>query len=188
MSIVLTKLELPPEGCTYGIEISGDGTWEVMEESCFHGKAIQLPEGHGPLADVEALANRLYQEQPLSVSSREVDYWIGQIRSAKPLAPAWEPEEDERGKWELPIKRADAELQNDISAEMKERWLNTLEGQIATTIKRPVELLPVDLFTNYLLMRISLEQGNLQKYNGYAFVFNRLYASFASEQAKGGAG
>ena len=188
MSIVLTRLELPPKDCTYCIEISGDGTWEVLEENIYHGKAIQIPEGHGPLADVEALAKKLYKEQPLSASSREVDYWIRKIRTADPLVPAWEPEEEEydQNKRDLAIKKADAVLPNSISIELKERWLNTLEQQIATTLGEPVELLTIELASNYLLMRISLEQGDLPTYNSYAGIFNKLYAGFAPDQPKGG--
>ena len=100
------------------------------------------------------------------------------------------------------ITRADLIRPNELDSAVKLRWLSTLDGQIhaelltahegepetfrgydGETELQTTELLvphPYDeLYLRYLLMRIDLEHGELDRYNNDAAGFNRLWQSFA---------
>jgi hypothetical protein len=100
------------------------------------------------------------------------------------------------------ITRADLIRPNELDPAVKLRWLSTLDGQIhaellaaheggpesfrgydGETELRTTELLvphPYDeLYLRYLLMRIDLEHGELDRYNNDAAAFNRLWQSYA---------
>ena len=100
------------------------------------------------------------------------------------------------------ITRADRIRPNELSPAVKLRWLSTLDGQLhaellashadapgpfrgydGETELQTTELLapfPYDeLYLRYLLMRIDLEHGELDRYNNEAAQFNRLWQSFA---------
>ena len=100
------------------------------------------------------------------------------------------------------IAEADRQRPNEIDAEQKLRWLSTLDGQIhrelleayqgqiapfsgygAETELRTTQLLGPfpfdDLYLRYLVMRIDLEQGELERYNNDAAAFNRIWQSYA---------
>lgn len=53
MSVLLSNMELPPKGCSYCIEIFGDGTWSAIEESEYHGRAVDVPVPHGRCIDAD---------------------------------------------------------------------------------------------------------------------------------------
>ena len=105
------------------------------------------------------------------------------------------------------ITRADQIRPNELEPAVKLRWLSTLDGQIYTellaahadgperfggydgeTELQSTELLvpgPYDeLYLRYLLMRIDLEHGELERYNNEAAGFNRLWQSFAAQYCK----
>lgn len=95
---------------------------------------------------------------------------------------------------------ADLTRPNAYEPELKLRWLSDLEGRIraelfdafedgdvplpagsdldpeaALQVPRPWD----ELYVPYLLLRIDLENGELERYNNDAAYFNRLYRSFA---------
>ena len=101
------------------------------------------------------------------------------------------------------IARADLLRPNELSPAGKLRWLSTLDGQVWTellalheggpesfsgydgdTELRTTELLipwPYDeLYPRYLVMRIDLEHGEVERYNNDAAAFNRLWQSYAA--------
>ena len=109
------------------------------------------------------------------------------------------------------ITRADQLRPNDLSPAVKLRWLSTLDGQIhaelllshdagdpmppapfrgydGDTELQSTELLipfPYDeLYLRYLLMRIDLEYGELDRYNNEAAQFNRLWQSCAGQYCR----
>ena len=105
------------------------------------------------------------------------------------------------------ITRADLIRPNELDPAVKLRWLSTLDGQIhaellttheggpetfrgydGETELRTTELLvphPYDeLYLRYLLMRIDLEHGELDRYNNEAAHFNRLWQSFAGRYTR----
>lgn len=105
------------------------------------------------------------------------------------------------------ITRADLIRPNELDPAVKLRWLSTLDGQIhaellrahaeapgpfrgydETTELQSTRLLvgyPYDeLYLRYLLMRIDLEHGELDRYNNEAAAFNRLWQSFAANYCK----
>ena len=105
------------------------------------------------------------------------------------------------------ITRADLIRPNELDPAVKLRWLSTLDGQIHAellsahsgapgpfrgydeeTELRSTRLLvehPYDeLYLCYLLMRIDLEHGELDRYNNDAAEFNRLWQSFASHYCR----
>lgn len=105
------------------------------------------------------------------------------------------------------ITRADLIRPNELDPAVKLRWLSTLDGQIHAelleahedappvfrgydqdTELRSTELLvpfPYDeLYPGYLLMRIDLEHGELDRYNNDAASFNRLWQSFAAQYGR----
>lgn len=105
------------------------------------------------------------------------------------------------------ITRADLIRPNELEPAVKLRWLSTLDGQIdrellgahadasgsfrgydGDTELSATELLipwPYDeLYVRYLLMRIDLEHGELDRYNNEAAQFNRLWQSFAGQYCR----
>ena len=105
------------------------------------------------------------------------------------------------------ITRADLIRPNELDPAVKLRWLSTLDGQIhaelltahagspedfrgydGETELQSTELLvpqPYDeLYLRYLLMRIDLENGELDRYNNEAAVFNRLWQSCAGRYTR----
>lgn len=101
------------------------------------------------------------------------------------------------------ITRADLIRPNELDPAVKLRWLSTLDGQIhaellttheggpetfrgydGETELQTTELLvpyPYDeLYLRYLLMRVDLEHGELDRYNNEAAQFNRLWQSYAA--------
>ena len=90
------------------------------------------------------------------------------------------------------IKTADQQKPNSIDEEIKKRWLCTLEGMIRRelsiggtispeTISDLCVAYPYDnLYPAYLVMRIDLENDELDNYNRDAGTFNRLWSSYAS--------
>ena len=105
------------------------------------------------------------------------------------------------------ITRADQIRPNELEAAVKLRWLSTLDGQIHAELMKAhadsperfdgydgetelqsTKLLvsyPYDeLYLRYLLMRIDLEHGELDRYNNEAACFNRLWQSFATQYCR----
>lgn len=101
------------------------------------------------------------------------------------------------------ITQADLARPNEIDPALKLRWLSTLDGQIHaellesfeeesapfsgydgdTELKTARLLVPFpydELYLRYLLMRIDLEHGELDRCNNDAACFNRLWQSFAA--------
>ena len=105
------------------------------------------------------------------------------------------------------ITRADQLRPNDLSPAVKLRWLSTLDGQIHAELLQPpaaggepfrgydgdTELqstallvpFPYDeLYLFYLLMRLDLEHGELDRYNSDAAQFNRLWQSCSAHYCR----
>ncbi len=105
------------------------------------------------------------------------------------------------------ITRADQIRPNELEPAVKLRWLSTLDGQIHGELLNShepepgpfsgygedtelisTELLvpwPYDeLYVRYLLMRIDLEHGELDRYNNEAASFNRLWQSWAGQYCR----
>lgn len=105
------------------------------------------------------------------------------------------------------MAQADCDRPNEISAERKLEWLSALDGQIHTellaayqgalapftgygadTELRTTQLLvpfPYDeIYLRYLVMRIDLEQGELERYNHDAASFNRIWQSYAAHHGR----
>lgn len=101
------------------------------------------------------------------------------------------------------LMEADQLRPNEIPAAVKLRWLSSLDGQLhrellsafcqtpepfagydEQTELKGTELLapwPYDeLYPRYLVMRLDLEHGELERYNNDAALFNRLCQSFAA--------
>lgn len=100
------------------------------------------------------------------------------------------------------IGLADLTRPNAFEPELKRFWLSHLDGQIQAELLEPhgrsadftgyaadadpetTQLLVPwpfdDLYVRYLVMRIDLENGELERYNCDAAAFNRIYASWAS--------
>lgn len=90
------------------------------------------------------------------------------------------------------IRMADQQKPNEVDEALKRRWLCTLEGQIRQelsiigfispeTMSELCVASPYDkLYPAYLVMRICLENGELDNYNSAAATFNRLWMAFAS--------
>lgn len=87
------------------------------------------------------------------------------------------------------IEQADKEKPNTIDKATKERWISALESQI----RRELQIDPTGeafvlsvsepyavMYPKYLIMRICLENGELDNYNCAAATFNRLWMRFAS--------
>ena len=100
------------------------------------------------------------------------------------------------------ITRADLARPNELDPELKLRWLSALDGQIHAELLAPygegapsfdgygeetelgsTELLapfPYDeLYLHWLIMRIDLAHGELERYNNDALAFNRILRSYA---------
>lgn len=105
------------------------------------------------------------------------------------------------------ITRADLDRPNEVPAERKLQWLSTLDGRIdrelfqrfdgappafsgygPETELQTAELLvgfPFDdLYLRYLVLRIDLEQGELERYNNDAAAFNRIWQSYAAHYGR----
>lgn len=105
------------------------------------------------------------------------------------------------------LGQADLIRPNDIDSSLKLQWLSALEGQIRaelmeahegplpdfagygpdTDLKTTQLLVPHpydELYLRYLFMRISLEQGELERYNNDAACFNRLWQSYAARYCR----
>lgn len=105
------------------------------------------------------------------------------------------------------ITQADLIRPNTLDAAIKLRWLSTLDGQIhaellcgdreasaaftgygeETELKTTRLLVPYpydELYVLYLLMRIDLEHGELDRYNNDAARFNRLWQSYAGRYCR----
>ncbi len=90
---------------------------------------------------------------------------------------------------------ADQTRPNDFEPELKLRWLSALDGQVQAELydahlpgpedgPGDPEALRIpwpwdDIYVRYLVMRIDLENGELDRYNNDALAFNRIYRSFA---------
>ena len=105
------------------------------------------------------------------------------------------------------IALVDALRPNQYGEEQKLRWLSTLDGQIqkelleayqgelapfsgynaGTELRTTNLLVPFpfdDLYLRYLVMRIDLEQGELERYNNDAAAFNRIWQSYAAHHGR----
>ena len=104
------------------------------------------------------------------------------------------------------ISQADQLRPNDLDAATKLRWLSAMDGQIFTELltahtDAPASfdgydaqtpqttalliLFPYDeLYPRFLAMRIDLENGELDRYNNDAAVFNRLWQSTAAHHCR----
>ena len=104
------------------------------------------------------------------------------------------------------ISQADQLRPNDLDAATKLRWLSAMDGQIFTellsahadapasfdgydaqTPQTTALLIPFpydELYPRFLAMRIDLENGELDRYNNDAAVFNRLWQSTAAHYCR----
>ena len=104
------------------------------------------------------------------------------------------------------ISQADQLRPNDLDAATKLRWLSAMDGQIFTellsahadapasfdgydaqTPQTTALLIPFpydELDPRFLAMRIDLENGELDRYNNDAAVFNRLWQSTAAHHCR----
>ena len=106
------------------------------------------------------------------------------------------------------IQRADLLRPNQLDPAVKLRWLSTLDGQVHrellrafpetpepftgygedTELRQTGLLIPYpydELYLHYLLMRLDLEHGELDRYNADAAAFNRLWQSYAAAYCRG---
>lgn len=88
------------------------------------------------------------------------------------------------------IKEADRIEHNTIDEETKKQWIYVLEDQIRTLLCETVLpeydnlfiTFPYDkLYSTYIVMRIGLENNNLELYNKNAATFNQLWCSFCKK-------
>ena len=104
------------------------------------------------------------------------------------------------------ISQADQLRPNDLDTAAKLCWLSNLDGQIFTelfcthtdgpasfegydaqTPQTTALLIPFpydELYPRFLAMRIDLENGELDRYNNDAAVFNRLWQSTAAQYCR----
>lgn len=104
------------------------------------------------------------------------------------------------------ISQADQLRPNDLDAATKLRWLSAMDGQIFTellsahadapasfdgydaqTPQTTALLIPFpydELYPRFLAMRIDLENGELDRYNNDAAVFNRLWQNTAAHHCR----
>ena len=95
---------------------------------------------------------------------------------------------------------------NDLDAATKLRWLSAMDGQIYTellcahegapaffdgydaqTPQTTALLIPFpydELYPRFLAMRIDLENGELERYNNDAAIFNRLWQTTAAHYCR----
>lgn len=90
------------------------------------------------------------------------------------------------------IRMADQQKPNEVDEALKRCWLYALEGQIRQelsiigsispeTMSELCVSAPYDkLYPAYLIMRVCLENGELDNYNRESAIFNRLWMAFAS--------
>lgn len=94
----------------------------------------------------------------------------------------------------------DSETENDISVEMKKRWISELDMKISCELNKnrqglltesytpsksdETELLAVDeyaeIYVAYLRMKMNYILSETERYNNSAAIFNRLYYEFAN--------
>ena len=97
---------------------------------------------------------------------------------------------------------ADLTRPNELEPELKLGWLFALEGQIRRTLHLVHEGAPEaaagtdpeaelsvphpwdELYLRYLVMRIDLENGELERYNADAACFNRAWRDYAAHYAR----
>lgn len=88
------------------------------------------------------------------------------------------------------IKEADRIEYNTIDEETKKQWVYALENKIRTLLFETVFpeydylfiTFPYDkLYSTYVVMRIGLENGNIELYNKNAVTFNQLWCSFCKK-------
>lgn len=88
------------------------------------------------------------------------------------------------------IKEADEIEHNTIDEETKKRWIYALEDQIRTlfhkTTSPEYDYLAITfsydkLYSTYVVMRIGLENNNLELYNKNASTFNQPWCSFCEK-------
>lgn len=95
---------------------------------------------------------------------------------------------------------ADQTRPNDFEPELKLRWLSALDGQVQAELydahlpgpedgPGDPEALRIpwpwdDIYVRYLVMRIDLENGELDRYNNEAAQFNRLWQSYAGQYCR----
>ena len=104
------------------------------------------------------------------------------------------------------ISQADQLRPNELDAATKLRWLSAVDGQIytellcahegapasfdgydATTPQTDPLLIPYpydELYPRFLAMRIDLENGELERYNNDAAIFNRLWQTTAAHYCR----
>jgi len=105
------------------------------------------------------------------------------------------------------ISRADLDRPNEIPTERKLQWLSTLDGRIDRELMQRFDGAPPafsgygeetelqtaellvrfpydDLYLRYLVLRIDLEQGELERYNNDAAAFNRIWQSYAAHYGR----
>lgn len=104
------------------------------------------------------------------------------------------------------LNQANVLRPNDLDAGMKLGWLSALEGQIFSELLQAHEggpeefagydvstpqttvlliAFPYDeLYPRYLAMRIDLENGELDRYNNDAALFNRLWQTAAAHYCR----
>lgn len=104
------------------------------------------------------------------------------------------------------ISQADQLRPNELDSAAKLRWLSAMDGQIfaellsahadapasfagydAQTAQTEALLVPFpydELYPRFLAMRIDLENGELDRYNNDAAVFNRLWQSMAAHYCR----
>lgn len=100
------------------------------------------------------------------------------------------------------LRLGDLTRPNEFEPELKLRWLSALDGLVTrelyeahegwtgsfagydedTDLQNTQLLIPRpwdDIYVRYLVMRIDLENGELDRYNQDAAAFNRIYQSYA---------
>ncbi len=104
------------------------------------------------------------------------------------------------------ISQADQLRPNELDSDVKLGWLSAMDGQIysellcahegapasfpgydAQTPSSTALLIPFpydELYPRFLAMRIDLENGELERYNNDAMLFNRLWQSTAAHYCR----
>ena len=100
------------------------------------------------------------------------------------------------------VFQADLTRPNELEPELKLNWLFSLEGQIRETLfrahadgpetpqtRQPEAELALprpwdELYLRYLVMRIDLENGELERYNADAACFNRAWRDYAAHYTR----
>lgn len=100
------------------------------------------------------------------------------------------------------ITRADLSRPNELEPELKLAWLTALDGRLQRLLRAhegpvpdlpgygpdtdPDTVLPIpapwdEIYVLYLLMRIDLENGELERYNNDVLLYNRAWQAFAGD-------